>query len=112
MKILLLLLLLICSCKLSFAENWDISEIYEAKIISSKCKAIDQYDNLMLARSNDTTIYALLVPCTIEDGRYKITISEMDSNIFHIIGTNYYIEMDGDNFCGLPLFYKKQRRLS
>ena len=99
--------MLICMCKLSFADSWIVSEIYEAQNVPSKSKAIDQYDDLMIARGNNTTVHALLVPCTIEDGRYKITISEMDSNVFHILGTNYYIEMYGDNFCGPTSILRK-----
>lgn len=87
--------MLMCMCKISFADSWNVSEIYEAQNVPSNSKAIDKYGNLMNA-----TVHTLLVPCNIADGRYRVTISEMGSNTFHIIGTDYYIEMDGNNYFG------------
>ena len=87
----------VCLC---YADTWDITEIYEAKEAPYKSKALDNYGKPITSYGNLTNISKILVPCSLDYGRYRVTITEIEPKFYQINGTNYYLEMNGTNYFG------------
>lgn len=100
MKQLIFICLYLCTFTISLAHNWDIAEIYEVRDVPFKAKAIDEYGNIINSCGSATTICKLLIPTKINEGKYKITIVEVDNGFFRIKDTDLYIEMKGTNYLG------------
>lgn len=100
MKRLIFSCLYLCTFAIALANNWDIAEIYEVRDVPYKAKAIDEYGNIITSYGNATSIGKLLVPTKINEGKYKITIIEVDKGFFRIKDTDLYIEMKGANYLG------------
>lgn len=99
MRSILLFLFLTIGFNLSYADSWTIKAIYETKDVPKNCKALDGYGKpITTYGSSLETIDKLLVPCSINDGKYQITIIEITSGFYRIKDTNFYIEMDGTNY--------------
>ena len=99
MKHLLLLLFISLGVNLSYAESWSIKTIYETKEVPNNCKALDNYGKPITSYGSTLeTVGKLLVPCSIDDGKYKVTIIEVASGFYKIKDTNFYIEMSGTNY--------------
>lgn len=69
----------------SDSETYDISAIYEKIELDRGSKSIDNYGNIKEAK-------AVLVPTTIDRGRYDVEITRISSNLYQICGTSLYIE--------------------
>lgn len=96
-----LFLFLVLGFCLSSANSWDITSIYEAKDAPRNCKAIDNFGNPITTYGNSlTTIDKLLIPCSIDDGKYQVTIIEISTGFYKIKDTDFYIEMKGTNYFG------------
>lgn len=100
MKQLIFICLYLCTFAIALANNWDIAEIYEVRDAPYKAKAINEYGNIITSYGSATSIGKLLVPTKINEGRYKITIIEVDKGFFRIKDTDLYIEMKGTNYLG------------
>ncbi|MDE6042298.1 MAG: hypothetical protein K2G07_01970 [Muribaculaceae bacterium] len=101
MKRIILLLAILFAYEISYADSWDISTIYETKDVPQNCKALDSYGNpITLYGSSLQTIDKLLVPCSINNGKYKVTIIEISSGFYKIKDTDFYLEMKGTNYFG------------
>ena len=101
MKYIVLFLFISLGIHISYADSWAIKTIYETQDVPRNCKALDSYGKPITSYSNSLeTVDKLLIPCSIEDGKYKITIIEINSGFYRIKDTNYYIEMNGTNYFG------------
>ena len=101
MKHILLFICILVGASLSYADSWAIKTIYETKDVPTNCKALDSYGKPITSYGSSLeTIDKLLVPCSIDNGKYKVTIIEVNSGFYQIKDTNFYIEMSGSNYFG------------
>lgn len=69
----------------SKVDSYDIAGIYEKVELKSGSKVLDSYGNVKDAK-------AVYVPTKIDTGKYEVELTRIDSNFYHIYGTNLYIE--------------------
>lgn len=99
MKFIILFILFSLGINQSFADSWDIKEIYESTDVPPHSKALDSTGKPISSYGSSLeTVAKLLVPCNINDGRYSITIIELNSGFYRIKDSNLYIEMKGTNY--------------
>ncbi len=68
------------------SEDCDVTAFYKATDIPYGVKALNNYDELIEVKT-------LLVPDKeIKAGKYKVSISKVDDNLYQVIGTKLYIE--------------------
>lgn len=67
------------------SSSYDIAEYYETISLKSGSKVIDNYGNVKDAQ-------AVLIPVKLDEGKYEVELTRIDSNIYQICGTSYYIE--------------------
>lgn len=85
-RILSLLFTVIISCGTIYAsDSYDVIKVYKRIEVEYGTKASNNYGNLI-------EIKYLYVPIELERGRYDVELNREDSNFYHIIGTDYYIE--------------------
>ena len=94
MKLLLLLsmLFIVNSSKasdildsVSSGDTYDVAQVYEAVELKSGSKSIDSYGNVEDAK-------IVLVPTKLDEGKYSVELTKVDSNFYKIYGTDLYIE--------------------
>lgn len=107
MKQFILLLITLAVYESAYAESWDISEIYHAKEVPYKSKALDSYGVPVTSYGSISTIQKLLIPYTIENGEYNVTIIEITPTFFQVKNTDYYLDMKGRNYLGPTSVIKK-----
>lgn len=69
----------------SSEDKYDVAQIYEGIELQSGSKSIDTYGNVEDAK-------IVLVPTKLDEGKYSIELTKIDSNIYKIDGTSLYIE--------------------
>jgi hypothetical protein len=84
MKKLMLLLILF---PLSLFGEETVSVFYKKVILDKKCIAITSLSNY------EEVSEILLETDEIEDGTYKVEVTRVDSHLYKIDGTSYYIKM-------------------
>lgn len=84
MKKLFLLLTLCVSCLCYGAESCDVKYILEKRSVDDGMYAIVDYSDVK-------EVEYLLVPTQIEEGKYNIKVTRVDSNIYRIEDTDFYI---------------------
>ena len=73
------------SHSLADASSYDVAGIYEKVELKDGAKAQDSYGNIK-------DVKAVYVPTKIDTGKYEVELTKIDSNFYHICGTNLYIE--------------------
>ena len=73
----------------AMASEYDIKGIYQKQDLPSDSKAICSFGKIEDAS-------AILVPVKLDTGKYVVRITRKESNLYHIEGTDYYIET---SFC-------------
>lgn len=66
-------------------DDCDIIEFYERTDLDSGSKAIGAYGGVEEAE-------AVLIPTSVEEGNYEITVRRIDQNFYQINGTSIVIE--------------------
>lgn len=68
------------------SEECDVIAFYKATEVPYGIKALNGYDELI-------EIKTLLIPDKeINAGKYKVSISKVDDNLYQVIGTKLYVE--------------------
>ena len=62
-----------------------MAQVYEAVELKSGSKSIDSYGNVEDAK-------IVLVPTKLDEGKYSVELTKVDSNFYKIYGTDLYIE--------------------
>lgn len=73
------------SLRSASSSSYDIVEIYQEVRVDSGAKVIDSYGDLK-------DVKKLLVPTRLDNGKYTVKVTRIDSNIYQICDTNYYIQ--------------------
>lgn len=81
----ILLAMVISSATRSSSNSYDVIKVYERVEVTNGTKASNGYGNLV-------EIKYLYVPIDLNRGRYDVELKREESNFYHIIGTDYYIE--------------------
>jgi len=87
-KIIFLFCFLIISFVILYAQStksYDIETIYNVENVVRGTMAINRMGNF-------EEITSLLLPINLETGRYRVTVTRRDSNIYEINGHNMYIK--------------------
>lgn len=84
-KIVLLITILLITLVLH-ATEYDILAIYEKVELPSGSKSCDSYGRI------DDAKY-VLVPIRLDDGKYVVELTKEDTNLYRIVGTDYYVEL-------------------
>lgn len=69
----------------SSGDTYDVVQVYEAVELKSGSKSIDSYGNVEDAK-------IVLVPTKLDEGKYSVELTKVDSNFYKIYGTDLYIE--------------------
>lgn len=69
----------------SSGDTYDVAQVYEAVELKSGSKSIDSYGNVEDAK-------IVLVPTKLDEGKYSVELTKVDSNFYKIYGTDLYIE--------------------
>ncbi len=67
-------------------EECDVVAFYKASDVPYGMKALDNNDELVEINT------VLVLDKEIKPGRYKVSISKIDDNLYQVIGTKLYIE--------------------
>lgn len=84
-RFLLFTISLITSIAIYAAKEYSVSDVYEKQALSYGTLALDNYDNIKEVRY-------LLVPTKLKEGKYKVTLKRLDSNVYSVVGTDYIIK--------------------
>mgnify|MGYP006429921785 CR=1 FL=1 len=66
------------------SDDCEVEKILESKELPSGALTVDGYDNV-------TEASYLLVPVSLEKGRYEITVSQESDNLYYVEGQNLYL---------------------
>jgi len=66
------------------SDDCEVKKILESKELPSGALAVDGYGTI-------TAASYLLVPVSLEKGRYEITVSQESDNLYYIEGQNIYL---------------------
>ena len=66
-------------------DTYDVEQVYEAVELKSGSKSIDSYDNVEDAK-------IVLAPTKLDEGKYSVELTKVDSNFYKIYGTDLYVE--------------------
>ena len=70
---------------IGYTSSYDISGIYEKVELDSGTKVLNSYGSV-----NDAKV--LLVPTSIDTGKYKVEVTKLETNFYQICGTKIVIE--------------------
>ena len=73
------------SLSTSQASSYDIAGIYEKIELKAGSKAIDSYNDVTDAKY-------VLIPTSVDTGKYEVELTRIDSNFYQIYGTSLVIE--------------------
>ena len=82
-NVILMLLCLIST--ISFANKYDVAHILYKEQLERGTKALNTYNSVV-------EINYILLPTKIDEGRYTINVTRVDSNLYRIDDTDLYIE--------------------
>lgn len=75
----------ICASSHGNLDSYEVAQIYKAVEMDRGSKSIDNYGNIKEAKT-------ILVPTKMDEGKYSVELTRIDSNFYKIEGTSYYIE--------------------
>ena len=84
-KIIAIIILVICGILNIYADKYDVKNIFYKERVEYDTRAIDNYGNIK-------EIDYILRPTQIDEGKYTVKLTRVDTNIYKIDGTDFYIE--------------------
>ena len=78
-------LVLIVSIAVYAGESYDVEEVYVMKDLPRDAKVIDRWDNITDAK------YILLPADNLYDGKYEVSVTRIDSNMYRVDGSDYIV---------------------
>lgn len=85
MKRLITFALIFLSAVYSFADEYDVEEIYEKIEVENGTISVDNY-------GNTHKVDYILVKTELKEGNYEIELTRKSSNLYHVCGTDFYIK--------------------
>ena len=79
-------------------ESYDVEEVYVKKELPRDAKIIDRWDNIQEAK------YILLPADNLYDGKYEVSVTRIDANLYSVTGTDYIIQT---KYCYEYAYYQK-----
>lgn len=75
------------SFKGTLSDSYDITYIFEKYRPEGKMYAVSAYNNI-------SDVDYLLIESEIDEGTYEVSVSSLEDGIFHIDGTDLYLELN------------------
>lgn len=91
-------LILFVSVAVYAGDTYEIEEVYVKKELPYGSKVIDRWDKVTDAK------YILLPADNLYDGKYEVSVTRIDSNMYSVTGTDYIVVT---RYCYEYAYYKK-----
>ena len=76
---------LMTSSNLSSSKSYDVVKVYKIEDLETDSKTVDAWGHIDDAES-------VLIPTSLNTGKYQVELKKLDSNFYRIIDTDYVIE--------------------